>query len=247
MLKFIGSGNAFNTELGNNSAYIKHENKLFMIDCGSTTFDRMRKLNLLNGIDEIYVLLTHLHPDHVGSLGDLIFYSYYSMGKLGEPCLTVLSPEDLAVSSLLNRMGVTTAHYNLDEFNCYKYIEKDDFKIFIDAKKVPHVDELSSYGYIFEYDNSSYYYSGDSNEIFGNVLSNLRKGMFDYFYQDTCKADYEGNVHLSLRKLTELIKPELRRKVYCMHLDEGFDAEEAKSLEFNVVVNEIEGGSFDED
>ena len=66
----------------------------------------------------------------------------------------------------------------------------------------------------------------------------------DYYhsiYIDTCKVDYEGNVHISLRKLTELIEPHHHYKIWCMHLDEAFDREEeAELLGFNVVKNEFE-------
>ncbi|WAH38331.1 MBL fold metallo-hydrolase [Alicyclobacillus dauci] len=79
MLNFVGCGSAFNTALGNNSAYMKFDDTLFMIDCGSANFGRIKRANLLDGIKHIDVLITHLHPDHIGSLGDLIFYTYYNM------------------------------------------------------------------------------------------------------------------------------------------------------------------------
>lgn len=234
MLQFIGTGSAFNTKLGNNSAFIKKDNTLFMIDCGSNTFDRILQSNLLEDVEHIYVLMTHTHPDHIGSLGDLIFYSYYSMGKMGEPCLTVLAPKELTTNVILKAMGVTTQLYHSEKFNESFYLQKDGLDIFIDGRKVNHVAELPSYGYVLMYNEENCYYSGDTNGISPNIISNLEKGAFDYFYQDTCKADYEGNVHLSLRKLEELIKPEWRSRVYCMHLDQGFVREEAESLGFNV-------------
>lgn len=236
MLKFVGHGSAFNTKLGNNSAYIKEGNTLFLIDCGSNTFDRIKEQNLLNGVEKIYVLITHTHPDHVGSLGDLIFYSYYSMGKMGEPCVTVLSPKDVLVELLLKVMGVNSDLYNTEKFDEDMFINEDGFQIFLEGRKVNHVKELNCYAYVLTYKDETCYYSGDSNEIFDNILHNLHKGSFDYFYQDTCKADYEGNVHLSLRKLDELIDKSVRHKVYCMHLDESFDVLEAKKLGFNTVV-----------
>ena len=235
MLKFVGHGSAFNTKLGNNSAYIKEGNTLFLIDCGSNTFDRIREQNLLEGIEKIYVLITHTHPDHVGSLGDLIFYSYYSMGTMGEPCLTVLSPKGVMVSILLASMGVNREIYNLEKFEQDIYIKDKDFNIYIDGRRVNHVKELHCYAYVIYYKDNTCYYSGDSNEISENILKNLHNGSFDYFYQDTCKADYEGNVHLSLRKLDELIDKDVRHKVYCMHLDEGFSRKEARKLGFNIV------------
>jgi len=235
MLKFIGYGSAFNTELGNNSAYIKDGSTLFLIDCGSNTFDRIRKMNLLDGVEKIYVLITHTHPDHVGSLGDLIFYSYYSMGEIMKPCLTVLAPKDVNVMITLKAMGVRGELYNFVRMDVFANIDMNGERLLISALKVNHVPELTCYGYGISFKGDNGYYSGDSNEIPSNVLELLKGGWYDYFYQDTCKADYEGNVHLSLRKLDELVDKSVRDRVYCMHLDESFDINEARNLGFKTV------------
>lgn len=238
MLKFTGHGSSFNTELGNNSAYIKHGSILFMIDCGSNIFDRLLKGAILDDTEHIYVLLTHTHPDHVGSLGDLIFYGYYAMGELGVPKVTVLSPFDIEIRSLLKLNGVRDEFYNLKQF--YKEMRlthKEDFEIDIEAVQATHVDELNCYGYVLKYLNQTAYYSGDSNSIPFHILQKLESDEFNYFYQDTCKLHYDGNVHLSLQNLDKLVKSDYRNLVYCMHLDNGFDVDEAKNLGFNVVTS----------
>lgn len=239
MLNFIGHGSAFNTALGNNGAYIKKDKVLFMIDCGSNTFDRMMKLDILNDVEHIYILMTHTHPDHVGSLGDLIFYGYYSMGELMKPSVTVIAPCELDMRSLLRQMGVTKEYY-LNEFGIdvsQRGFADGNFSILVEVVPVNHVAELNCFGYILHYENKTAYYSGDSNDIPIGILDKLHMGYFDYFYQDTCKADYEGNVHLSLRKLDEMIDWQYRPLVYCMHLDKDFDVEEAEELGFGVVNN----------
>ena len=81
MLKFIGSGSAFNTKLGNTSAYYKIGHQMLLIDCGSNIFHRIKEHNLLEGIEDIHVLITHTHADHVGSLADLIFIAIIVMAK----------------------------------------------------------------------------------------------------------------------------------------------------------------------
>jgi len=239
MLKFIGCGSAFNTELGNNSAYIKNGNKLLLIDCGSNTFDSIMSMNLLDGIDDIIVLITHTHPDHIGSLGDLIFYSYYSMGNVGEPCLTVLSPKGTPVGTLLHLMGVNKKLYINFKFENLIFTDLNG-TMMINTVKVNHVPELKCFGYEIYFGDKIIYYSGDCNDIPKDVLRKLHNGTYDQFYQDTCMADYDGNVHLSLRKLDELIKQDVRHKVYCMHSDKSFDYGYAEGLGFKVVLLEDE-------
>lgn len=240
MLKFIGNGSAFNVERGNNSAYYIEGNQMLLIDCGSNIFERIIKSNLLEGIEHIHVLVTHTHADHVGSLADLILYTYYSHGEFAKLKVTVNSLLSTGIKELLDLNGViNNIHY---EFAMLRYDTVIAFKAFtniaiFDVIKTNHVSELQSYGYTLRINGNNIYYSGDTSELSEDIIEKINKGAFDYAYIDTCKADYEGNVHLSLRKLTELIAPGARNKVYCMHLDDGFDVQEAVQLGFNITKN----------
>ena len=57
MLKFIGTGSAFNKDLGNTSAYIKENETLLLIDCGQTVFTRMQEINLLDDVKKVYIII----------------------------------------------------------------------------------------------------------------------------------------------------------------------------------------------
>ena len=50
-----------------------------------------------------------------------------------------------------------------------------------------------------------------------------------------CGLDYEGNNHLSLGKLYDIVPREFRNKVYCMHLDKHITEKDIKNNGFNVV------------
>ena len=235
-LKFIGTGSAFNTKLGNTSAYIKENNTLLLLDCGELTFDRILSLNLLNDVNEVHIAVTHTHPDHIGSLGSLIFYCYFI--KKIKP---IFHAADTDCIRVLQYMGITEEHCNFDSISPCIIENLDVLLTFIENN---HVKELVSFGILLvkdfnELHRKVIYYSGDSCDIKDDTINALKNGQIDYLYQDTCKADYDGNVHLSLRKLTELIPKELRCNVMCIHLDSGFDVLEAKELGFNVA--EIEG------
>jgi len=239
-LKFIGTGSAFNIKLGNTSAYIKENNTLLLIDCGELTFARILSLNLLDGISEVHIAVTHTHPDHIGSLGSLIFYCHFI--KKIKP---IFHSADNDFIRLLQYMGVTEEHCKFEHNNANPNFAIESLNIRLIYIEENHVKELASFGILLvdntkEKENEEViYYSGDSCDIKDNTINALKTGQIDYLYQDTCKADYDGNVHLSLRKLTEVIPEGLRGKIFIMHTDEGFDFDEAKELGFNVA--EIEG------
>jgi len=79
LLEFISTGSAFNAALGNNSAYYKAGKSLVLFDCGGSVFGTMVRGGLLSGVADIMVVITHTHPDHVGSLGDLILYNHHQL------------------------------------------------------------------------------------------------------------------------------------------------------------------------
>jgi len=131
-------------------------------------------------------------------------------------------------------MGVKSEFYNIIDTG-KALIENEDLKLEISFFASSHVDTIPSYGLLLKIEGRTIFYSGDSNEINGFILKSLEEGTIDYLYHDTSGIDYDGNPHLSLEKLESYIKPELRHKVYCMHVDSHFDREKAKSLGFNVV------------
>jgi len=237
MLQFIGIGSAFHTALGNNNAFIKKDGELFLIDCGSTNFSRMIEKDVLNGVKNISILQTHLHADHVGSLGDLVGYAFHMIEPRQTAKVTIITPKALTedVKFILNKEGVPESQYTSIEIEeCYKPENLVDIT-YIKPYKVQHVPHLKCFAYLMEIDGKRVYYSGDCNMVPDEILAEMLAGNIDLFYQDTSKADFDGNVHLSLRKLTELIPASLRNRVYCMHLDQAFSVEEAKELGFHVV------------
>lgn len=240
-LNFIGTGSAFNVELGNNGAYIKQGRELFLIDCGASAFGRIRKSDMLQGIEEIHVLLTHTHTDHIGSIGSLIEFVFFGgLGKFANPAVTIYAPNAIGPANrkvslvdFLTFVGIEDHMYHLVQFESTCHIPNIGH---VEAVAVEHVPHLNCFAYIINLDNGKrVYYSGDSNMIPTRILRELHEGNFDAFYQDTCKAEYPGNVHLPITTLAELVKPHARHAVHIMHLDNACLVEEASELGFQVV------------
>ena len=80
-LIFLGRGAAFNPTEGNTSAYWIDNKTLFLIDVGETVFQKIMKENILENVEDIYIMITHTHSDHIGSIGSLASFCYYQLQK----------------------------------------------------------------------------------------------------------------------------------------------------------------------
>lgn len=208
-LSFIGNGDFFNDLYGNTSACIKEDNHLLLIDCGPQTFNHIQTYESMKNIYSLDVLITHMHPDHVGGLGNLIMYMYYK-----NDVVTNIFHVNDSIAILLSLMGVKKDMYALHTDSKFKINEYN-----IEVVKQSHVNEISSYGYLISKDKRKEFYSGDTNRINNNILNMFFNYEIDLIYQDVCSYDYERNPHLSLKKLLNIIPKEDRKRIVPMHLD----------------------------
>ena len=230
MLNFIGIGSAFNTSLGNNSAYIKDKDSLLLIDCGGTVFHKLQEINLLQGVQNFYIIITHTHPDHIGSLGDTIFYSYYILNKIP----IIIYPNKEVMENYLRIIGVTPEMYKLISQDKVTLRDKSLGNFNIEFINSSHVDTMAAYSFLLTISENTIYYSGDSNNIEKDIITRFINKEIDYIYQDTCGLDYKGNGHLYIKKLSSLIPLECRDRVYCMHLDGHISEEEILEEGFKI-------------
>ena len=178
-------------------------------------------------------MITHTHSDHIGSLGSLAMYSFYTLHKP----LNIILPEHAKylsnIEKILSAFGCTEAMYN--------YIDEKAFdgkyEIFQKVRYIEtsHCDELDCYSIIFNTEKGIVYYSGDTREV--NTIKSLisSEQLIDKLYIDTTTANFPGNVHLYIGILQKVIPKELKSCVYCMHLNNDDCIEQAKTLGFNVV------------
>ena len=239
-LKFLGRGSAFNVEEGNTSAYYKSKNDMLLIDCGSDVFKKIVKRHLLDDISDLYISITHSHPDHIGSLGDLIFYCYY--GTRTRVHILVSDGYDFkeVVGKYLDSVGVYSYMFNyvnsIFVFGEYKYGIR-----FVECE---HVDNIKSYSIILKKESRSglsatyTIYTGDTRSLLhlrGELL-NIDKKDIDYIYCECSYLDVHRMVHLSVFDSVPFWEDNnLFNKVYYMH----FDCQEAinfcKEIKANVV------------
>ena len=212
-LEFLGSGAAFNPIMENSNAYFLSGNRFFLLDCGETAFGKIWSLPAYVESEEVVALITHLHADHVGSLGSLISYSYYVMKKP----VTVAHPLDTIVQ-LLDLLGIDRACYR---FRKLEEGETADFGGGVSAKPlmVDHVANMTCFGYLLSDEVENIYFSGDAKSLPGEVIEGLSSGKIDRAYQDTSNTLSDHPTHATLDYLERLIPEKSRGKVYCIHLD----------------------------
>lgn len=227
-IHFLGIGSAFNTRFCKTSAYFEYSNQLFLIDCGDGVFNKIVNLKLLEKYQDTNVLITHTHSDHVGSLAQLVLYSYYNLQKI----IKIYFPVPKFITDLLELMGVDRNIYIISH-NINDTINFDN-KIIIEYIKQDHVENLPCFGYIVELDKKRFFYSGDSNSIPEKILKMFLNHEIEYIFQDTCSEKMDNSLHLSFENLVELIPPSERHRVFCIHLDSDFNIENATKIGFNI-------------
>ncbi|MBP5180458.1 MAG: MBL fold metallo-hydrolase [Clostridiales bacterium] len=216
MLSFFGRGSAFSDK--NNCAFFRSGDKLVLIDCSVTAFNKVKSMPL-DGITGIEILVTHTHSDHVNGVAMLIDYMWF-VKKIP---VTVIAPsEDVRkdLQYLLHRLdGCELEWYTLviaSEYNA-PYIKA--------VIPTTHSQQLTGrcFGYNLDVDGTNVVYTGDSNTIepFKPYISSGTE-----LYMET--SFYKSDVHMHIDDQIAFIKEFVNDgvSVYLMHLDD-----EARILE----------------
>jgi ribonuclease BN (tRNA processing enzyme) len=165
-LKFLGTGGAFEPAYGNSAAILELNGQNILLDAGFTVYPRLVELGLWHL--RRYILLTHLHNDHCGSLANILLHHLF-FGN-GEK-VTILYPDEAF------RQQITT-FLEIQLKNITPYA---DFKPLSDLPGISmlntynrHSENFQTYSYIFEEAQERIVYSGDlrdSHFLFAHVAT----------------------------------------------------------------------------
>ena len=227
-LEFLGRGSGYNVIESNTCAFLKKNDTLLLIDCGESIFEKIVKLDLINGIKNVHVLITHMHSDHIGSLGSFVGYCYWK-SKIKT---NIYFYEKEKIGEFIKLTGAIEGEsYILHDTNNKRI---DELNLTFNSSLTKHAKTVNTYSFLLKFDNGNdIFYSGDTYETNFDVIPYLKDG--NIIYHDTCLNDGEGNVHTSLRVLSEKIPLEFRKQVYCIHIDGENFIEKANAEGFNVV------------
>jgi ribonuclease BN (tRNA processing enzyme) len=227
-LQFLGRGSGYNVTEGNTCGLIKKDDTLLLIDCGEGIFEKVVTKNLIDGIKTIHVLITHMHSDHIGSLGSFVGYCYWKQ-KIKT---NIYFHEKEKISEFLILTGAVEGEsFIVHDANNNRI---NELNLTNNASLTKHVKTLNTYSFLLKFDYGNHiFYSGDTYETNFDVIPYLKEG--NVIYHDTCLNDGEGNVHTSLRVLSELIPVQYRKQVYCIHIDGENFIKKATAEGFKVV------------
>lgn len=220
-LNFIGRGNFGNTELGNNAAYIRLGADMLLIDCGEDVASKIKEGSLLNGLDNLVIAITHMHPDHVGSLTSLIFEASNTTNiviVVGEKIkqdmedfIRITGAEGLAIVYGMTEGEIVNLAFG-------------GMPVKLSCRKTEHFEpKLFSYSFMLETSLSKILYTGDTNQ----VPSKEDLERFNLIYQDCSSTKSEA--HCYIDDLIEAVPREFRDKVRLMHVD-NLNRLQAKSV-----------------
>jgi ribonuclease BN (tRNA processing enzyme) len=152
-IKFLGTGGAFDIDYLNSAALLTFQESGILIDCGFTVYQTLVHKNLMHRVD--YILLTHLHNDHCGSLANLLLHKHV-IDKAPKP--TILYPSEQFRNEICEFLKIQVK-------DPAKYVEFMPLEQFEGVRAVntygQHSEGLQSFAYIFDEDGRRIVYSGD--------------------------------------------------------------------------------------
>jgi ribonuclease BN (tRNA processing enzyme) len=152
-IKFLGTGGAFDIDYLNSAALLTFKESGILIDCGFTVYQTLVHKNLMHRVD--YILLTHLHNDHCGSLANLLLHKHV-IDKAPKP--TILYPSEQFRNEICEFLKIQVK-------DPAKYAEFMPLEQFDGVRAVntygQHSEGLQSFAYIFDEDGRRIVYSGD--------------------------------------------------------------------------------------
>jgi ribonuclease BN (tRNA processing enzyme) len=215
----LGCGDAFGAGGRLHSSYlVQTPQTTFLVDCGPTILQALKRLRIDPGrID--FVVVSHLHGDHFGGL-PFLYMEYRYEAPRTRP-LAVYGPSDTAArtqrlfEALYEKSALEPMNFPLT----YEELTAGTARTVADVRimpfAVPHVSELSCFGYRFEADGRALVYSGDS--AWSDDFITHARGA-DLFLCECSTFEPSVPIHISYREIAAHAREIECRRIVLTHL-----------------------------
>lgn len=208
MLSFLGRGSAFTDK--HNSAYFIDNKTLVLIDCPMSAFVDIKN-SCLDAIDDIVVLVTHTHSDHISGIPMLIDYCHF----VDKKNVTVVAPSDEVKTDLLYYIKVIDG---CDD-SWYTLVNESEvsYPWLVGVIPTTHAPGLAGkcFGYELLIGGKTIIYTGDTATL-KPFISRVNNGAL---YTEV--SSHKSDVHIFIEDaLPDLISLSKSAEVYLMHLDD---------------------------
>lgn len=227
-INFIGNGSAWNIKQNNTSAYVKKEDQMILIDCGESIARQIIRLELLNNIKKLYILITHTHSDHIGSLGTLLFYSKYRK-QINN--YLILPNDEIYIENIKTYLKISDISSEV-QLEYKKYLKKEFKLTNFEFLKATHVSSIPCYCFVLQDKDGLIYYSGDNSNI--NYIKRYLKYPDSTIYTEVSNNPNLANEHLYFDTLVKNTNLEDRKRIYLMHMDQNSNENLYKSYGFKL-------------
>lgn len=232
-LTFIGCGDSFADNLGNNSALLQWDKHHLLIDLPDSNFSRIKQLGLdYSDIDHIFI--THLHADHINGLERFAYYRQFATPALRpekagvKPHIYI--PETLYEGlwdSVKHGLGITQQgvkrlddYFEVHLIKVHNSLAIDGVGAFTIGETVFHITPLQHVPHMPVYGlfvKNEFFFSADATYDAGEIhfyLHNTKKIFHDmHFYPQNIAS------HASIRDFSYYTE-EQKEKIYAMHYDD---------------------------
>jgi ribonuclease BN (tRNA processing enzyme) len=191
-IKFIGTGGAFEPEYYNSAAILKFGDKTILIDAGFMVYARLLQLDLMFVPD--FILLTHLHNDHCGSLANILLHRYfYGNGAKS----TVLYQTEAFKKQIQDFLIIQLK--DPEKYADFKPCSTISGLSVLDTYN-QHSENFQTYSFIFEEEEQRLVYSGDLGQadFLFNYLLTLPQIPTLIFHDITFDSQNTGHAHYSM-------------------------------------------------
>ena len=247
MLKILvlGSGNAFGH--GNqfqSCHYIEFEEKYkILLDCGPTILQSLQAAEI--NIDDLkYLLISHLHGDHIAGIPFLLLHYKFILHRVNNPLL-IIGPYGLT-EQLENLIKGNYPDALTKEDNLYQVqelqLQEEKFlwdKIKIKSFEAHHIP--NAFGYVLQKDQLKVIYSGD-NKFNEDQMKEFSNGTV--LIHELTTMNSTAGIHTSWELLQKYIDEILTHVGKVITVHSGTDVKEEPESSFAGKIIRAQDGSY---